>query len=138
MNSLVKVPSYSKLNFQGKMFFELGRLPIDCFTKTQSLLYEDRILANDTLLILQECYSLSKFLHEKGTYSWLSCQSCCRFLVVGNIFRLETCMNSLVKVPSYSKLNFQGKMFFTQNWCNIILSKILVCIQFFLAFVSIM
>jgi hypothetical protein len=26
-----------------------------------------------------------------------------RFLVVGNIFRLETCMNSLVKVPPYSK-----------------------------------
>jgi hypothetical protein len=36
----------------------------------------------------------------------------------GNIFRLETCMNSLVKVPPYSKLNFQGKHFFTQNWCN--------------------
>ena len=26
-----------------------------------------------------------------------------RFVVVGNIFRLETCMNSLVKVPPYSK-----------------------------------
>jgi hypothetical protein len=45
----------------------------------------------------------------------------CRFLVVGNIFRLETCMNSLVKVPPYSKLNFPGKMFFIQNWCNITL-----------------
>jgi hypothetical protein len=45
----------------------------------------------------------------------------CRFLVVGNIFRLQTCMNSLVKVPPYSKLNFQGKIFFTQNWCNITL-----------------
>jgi hypothetical protein len=31
-------------------------------------------------------------------------------------------MNSLVKVPPYSKLNFQGKIFFTQNWCNITLS----------------
>jgi len=30
-------------------------------------------------------------------------------------------MNSLVKVPPYSKLNFQGKIFFTQNWCNITL-----------------
>jgi hypothetical protein len=30
-------------------------------------------------------------------------------------------MNSLVKVPPYSKLNFQGKNFFTQNWCNITL-----------------
>jgi hypothetical protein len=45
-----------------------------------------------------------------------------QIVVVGNIFRLETCMNSLVKVPSYSKLNFQGKIFFTQNWCNITLS----------------
>jgi hypothetical protein len=44
-----------------------------------------------------------------------------RFLVVGNIFRLETCMNSLVKVLPYSKLNFQGNIFFTQNWCNITL-----------------
>ena len=30
-------------------------------------------------------------------------------------------MNSLAKVPPYSKLNFQGKQFFTQNWCNITL-----------------
>jgi hypothetical protein len=28
-------------------------------------------------------------------------------------------MNSLVKVSPYSKLNFQGKYFFPQNWCNI-------------------
>jgi hypothetical protein len=27
-------------------------------------------------------------------------------------------MNSLVKVPAYSKLNIEGKNFFTQNWCN--------------------
>ena len=47
----------------------------------------------------------------------------CRFLVVGNIFRLETCMSSLVKVPRYSKLNFQGKNVFNPNWCNITLSK---------------
>ena len=31
---------------------------------------------------------------------------------------LDTCMTSLVKAPPYSKLNFQGKIFFTQNWCN--------------------
>jgi hypothetical protein len=37
-------------------------------------------------------------------------------IVVGNIFRLETCMNGLVKVPPYSKLNFQGGNFFTQNF----------------------
>ena len=43
-------------------------------------------------------------------------------LVVGNIFRLETCMNSLVKVPPYSILNFQGKIVFIQNWCNITLN----------------
>ena len=44
-------------------------------------------------------------------------------LFVGNIFRLETCMNSLVKVPPYSILNFQGKNFFAQNWCNITLNN---------------
>jgi hypothetical protein len=32
-------------------------------------------------------------------------------------------MNSLAKVPPYSKLNFQGKIFFTQNWCNITLKE---------------
>jgi hypothetical protein len=35
-------------------------------------------------------------------------------------------MNSLVKVPPYSKLNFQGKHFFTQNWCNITLNILYV------------
>jgi hypothetical protein len=39
-------------------------------------------------------------------------------------------MNSLVKVPPYSKLNFQGKNFFTQNWCNITLNEFLRKILF--------
>jgi hypothetical protein len=63
---------------------------------------------------------------NQSPQQWWGRQTCtliCRFLVVGNIFRLETCMNSLVKVPPYSKLNFQGKIFFTQNWCNITLSQ---------------
>ena len=51
-----------------------------------------------------------------------TCTRICRFLVVVNIFRLETCMNSLVKVSSYSKLNFQGNIIFTQNWWNITLN----------------
>jgi hypothetical protein len=38
-----------------------------------------------------------------------TCTRICRFLVVWNIFRLETCMNNLGKVPLYSKLNVQGK-----------------------------
>ena len=67
----------------------------------------------------------------RGRYT---CARICRFLVVENIFRLETCMNSLVKVPPYSKLNFQGNIFFTQNWCNITLNmtlklKHLICPQ---------
>ena len=33
-------------------------------------------------------------------------------------------MNSLVKVPPYSKLNFQGTNFFTQNCCSISLMYI--------------
>ena len=55
----------------------------------------------------------------RGRYT---CTRICRFLVVGNIFQLETCMNSLVKVLPYSKLNFQGEIFITQNWCNITLN----------------
>jgi hypothetical protein len=58
---------------------ELGRLPIDCFIKTQSLLYENRILANHTPLILKECYSLSRSFHEKGTYSWFSYDNYVRY-----------------------------------------------------------
>ena len=65
---------------------------------------------------------------NQSPQQWRGTQICtriCRFLVVGNIFRLETCMKSLVKVPPYSELNFQGKIFFTQNWCNITLTFIL-------------
>jgi hypothetical protein len=64
------------------------------------------------------------FKYCTSEYSWTKFSTStqiCKFLVVGNIFRLETCMDSLVKVPAYSKLNFQGKNFFTQNWCNITL-----------------
>jgi hypothetical protein len=59
---------------------------------------------------------------NQSPQQWRGRQTCtrvCRFLVVVNIFRLETCMNSLVKVPPHSKLNFQGEIVFTQNWCNI-------------------
>jgi hypothetical protein len=52
--------------------YELGRFPIDNFIKTQSLLYEDRLLAVDTPETLKECFSLSKSLHEKGFFSWYS------------------------------------------------------------------
>jgi hypothetical protein len=59
----------------------------------------------------------------RGRYT---CTRICRFLVVGNIFQLETCMRSLVKVPPYSKLNFQGTNFITQNWCNITLKYLCI------------
>jgi hypothetical protein len=71
--------------------------------------------------------SWSAIIGTKQPQQWRGRQTwtrICRFLVVGNIFRLETCMNSLVKVPPYSKFNFQGKIFFTQNWCNITLTTI--------------
>jgi hypothetical protein len=50
----------------------LGRHPIENFIKTQSLLYEDRLLTVDTPATLNECFSLSKSLHEKGFFSWYS------------------------------------------------------------------
>ena len=52
--------------------YELGRYPIDNFIKTQSLLYEDRLLTVDTPETLKECFSLSKSLHVKGFFSWYS------------------------------------------------------------------
>ena len=80
----------------------------------------DRFLNN----LCQECvraylsiHAFLSFLHEV----MIGNHRICIFLVAGNIFRLETCMNSLVKVSPYSKLNFQGRIFFTQNWCNITL-----------------
>jgi len=38
-------------------------------------------------------------------------------------------INSLVKVPPYSKLNFHGKIFFTQNWCNITLKQRIISLR---------
>ena len=70
--------------------------------------------------------SWSAIIGTKQPQQWRGRQTwtrICRFLVVGNIFRLETCMNSLVKAPAYSKLNFQGEIFLAQNWCNITLKK---------------
>jgi hypothetical protein len=37
--------------------------------------------------------------------------------------KLNIVMISLIKVPPYSKLNFQEKISSPQNWCNITLSK---------------
>jgi hypothetical protein len=65
---------------------------------------------------LQICVHVFRPRHYCGDWLTFGC-------VVGNIFRLETCMNSLVKVSPHSKFNFQGKIFFTQNWCNITLSN---------------
>ena len=50
---------------------ELGREPIDSYVKTQSLLYEDRLINSD-IPILKECYDVSKFLYSKGIYTWYS------------------------------------------------------------------
>jgi hypothetical protein len=72
------------------------------------------------------CQIFCDLLFKSASQQWWGRQTwtqICRFLVVGNIFCLETCMNSLVKVPPYSKFNFLGKIFFTQNWCNITLTK---------------
>lgn len=43
---------------------ELGRFPFYCFIATQSLLYEDRLLSENSSDLLKECYSLSKSLHD--------------------------------------------------------------------------
>ena len=44
---------------------ELGRFPIDCVIKRQSLLYEDRLYYDDTCDILKECISVSNFCMKR-------------------------------------------------------------------------
>jgi hypothetical protein len=141
MNSLVKVPPYSKLNFQGKFF-----------SPKTGVIFLIVCCGRDGMVIwfTSNC-AISAYHHwrcEFESHSWrgvLDTTSCdkvcqwlatsrwfspvsstnktdhhdiaelllnvalCRFLVVANLFRLETCMNSLVKGPPYSKLNFQRK-----------------------------
>jgi hypothetical protein len=41
-------------------------------------------------------------------------------------------MNSLAKVPPYSKLNFEGQIFFNQNWCKNFMARFCFCLGFFL------
>jgi hypothetical protein len=73
-------------------------------------------------ILLSEALSVLKLLSDQNKKSWYNTiLSLLKYLKL-DIFRLETCMNSLGKVPPYSKLNFQGTNFFTQNWCNITLS----------------
>jgi hypothetical protein len=148
MNSLVNVLPYSKLNFQGTIFFTQRKvlvrwLPImNSWRKDKQswMLSQARthswqwLLKNLSVSCRMNQFLLCNYsyvVHIIGTKQpkvnqspqlWrgrYTCTRIYRFLVVGNIFWLETCMNSLVKVLPYSKLNFQGTIFFTQNWCNI-------------------
>ena len=49
---------------------ELGRLPIECFIKTQTLLYLARLYNNNINPLLKEAFSLAQSLDLTGTYSW--------------------------------------------------------------------
>ena len=92
----------------------------------------DPLSKNKSRIIIQKCRNFCKQLTLPG---WTVQQ-----LPFFKTVRLYTVVNqspqcngeddkhahgfaSLVKVPPYSKLNFQGKIFFTQNWCNITLIK---------------
>ncbi|CAC5413647.1 unnamed protein product [Mytilus coruscus] len=46
--------------------YESGIFPLYCFIATQSLLYEDRLLSENSFDLRKECYSLSKSLHDQG------------------------------------------------------------------------
>jgi hypothetical protein len=66
-------------NFSAR--YELGRYPIDNFIKTQSLLYEDRLLAVDTPETLKECFSLVRIGRTRESKR-------CVETFTGNSFRL--------------------------------------------------
>jgi hypothetical protein len=58
-------------------------------------------------------YLIPKYLARTiNMHTDLQISSCWEHISTWNI------TNSLVKVPPYSKLNFQEKKFFIQNWCN--------------------
>jgi hypothetical protein len=114
MNSLLKIPPYSKLEEtrpSSPLLWRLINFRLFCSDDCWSWPCEEK-LNNHGCFVSTHTF-LTMIIEESRI---------CRFLVVGNIFRLETCMNSLVKILPYSKLNFQGKTFFTQNWCNFTLS----------------
>ena len=48
---------------------ELGRLPIECFIKTQTLLYLARLYNNNLNPLIKEAFSLAQSLDLTGTYS---------------------------------------------------------------------
>ena len=49
---------------------ELGRVPIETFIKTQSIMYLLRLNTENINPLLKEAFNLSKSLDQKGVYSW--------------------------------------------------------------------
>lgn len=96
---------------------ELGRYPIDCYIKTQSLLYEDRLLGDDVPGILRDCYTVSKFLHNEGIFSWFSYVNHLR-----NDIQIDT-NNTLSKQKMKTVYKLSNEQFFRDNY-NIKISNI--------------
>jgi hypothetical protein len=78
---------------------------------------------------LTMCFAYVLFHFYFAFTSYLKPKSCRT-----RMFCKRFSMNSLVKVPPYSILNFQRKMFFTQNWCNITLKLYLTKLKGFQMF----
>lgn len=93
---------------------ELGRYPIDCFIKTQSLLYEERIFDKETNPILKECYNMSKILHSKGIYSWYTYVNHIREEL--SVSKMHNCENTCYKSSIRTKKVYYKKE--TSNFFN--------------------
>ena len=51
---------------------ELGRLPVEHFIKSQTLLYFARLYTTKLNPLLKECFLLCKNLDSQGIYTWFS------------------------------------------------------------------
>ena len=67
---------------------ELGRLPMEHFIMTQSIVYLSRLHTDNVNPLLNEALILSKSLDSQGTYSW--------FTFVKNIIRTKTFLIKLL------------------------------------------
>ena len=84
---------------------ELGRLPIDCHIKVQSLIYLARLYTSDINPLLEESFQLSESLDASGVYTWVSYAKDILSESEIDIERLKACRDqkSLNNIKKYIK-----------------------------------
>lgn len=72
---------------------ELGRLPIECHIKTQTIMYLARLFTSNLNPLLHESFQLTKTLDSSGSYSWFNFAKDILSESNIDIDRLKTCDN---------------------------------------------